>query len=138
MKKSLLILLSLTLILIACKKQKSDNVLAAPPNPIFNTWEFIGFDDNEQYMLKADQLPEEKYGFIMEPEGKFIEMRNSQECSSNGCFIYKIYEGSWTYLGNNTYHIVAPYYGGVMEFNMQIKSIKNDTLRYEIPFSPVD
>ena len=87
-------------------------------------------------MIKAEQLPEARYGFIFEPDGRFIEMKNSDVCSTNGCFEYKIYEGTWDYLGDQTYHIHAPYWGGEMDFNLQVISIKKDTLVYTIPYPP--
>ncbi|MCB2218785.1 MAG: hypothetical protein KQI35_00215 [Bacteroidetes bacterium] len=136
MKRILILFVLLSITLLSCRKNKDHDDTPQLKNPFINTWEFVWFEDNVQYMLKTTDLPDNKYGFQVLPDGTFIESKNATPCDTNSCFEYGIYQGTWLQTSDDIYHLSVPYWGGNMEYDIKVLSIAHDTLKYTIPYPP--
>ena len=83
--------------------------------------------DSTLTLEREAELDKDKYGFIIEPSGKFTERKNSGWCGTPP-ITYANFDGNWEYSIDSLLNIEVEYWGGMTNYKMEILSIKDDEL----------
>lgn len=93
----------------------------------YGTWVDAGYEDNQIILIRSDDLDENKYGFIINPDGEFIERKNSGWCGTLP-ISYANFEGRWSGQPDDFLEITVAYWGGVTSYQLEIVSISSNQL----------
>lgn len=120
----LLILISIILIVSCsiCTEPKS-------ASDIYNVW--VDYKDdyaNPRVLTLSNKLDENKYGFIIESDGTFIERKNAGWCGTPPIY-YENIDGSWKYISDDVLEITVDFWGGIDTFKIEIVSIDEYELK---------
>jgi len=110
----------------ACEKEKIEPI--DMPAGLYAVWLENGYDKDVSIFEKSSEFDENKYGFQLLSDGKFIERKNAGWCATPP-ISYGNYEGKWTKVSDSLINIEAPYWGGTMVFDMEIVSMKQNELK---------
>jgi hypothetical protein len=125
MKTTFVILFSLVWIGFACEKDKSN---LKPKTPIIGSWVEEKYEDSVKVLSQHQNLQENRYGFTFLQSGKFVERKNSGPCATPP-IVYKNFDGKWERDNDSLIHIQVGYWGGKMEYDMEIVFMSSDTLK---------
>lgn len=137
MYKYILIFLSVFLSLLACNKEDQDTQDVIYPNLLLGTWVYSDIENEVQIMHKSDSLLTNRYGFTVLPGGGFIERKNSGWCGPGGEYIFEDYKGEWHHPDHFRYNVNVDYCDGVVEYDMIIEYVYQDSLRFHYDFSSI-
>ena len=120
----LLILISIILIVSCsiCTEPKS-------ASDIYSVW--VDYKDdyaNPRVLTLSNKLDENKYGFIIESDGTFIERKNAGWCGTPPIY-YENFDGSWKYISDDVLEITVDFLGGIDTFKIEIVSIDEYELK---------
>ena len=120
----LLILISIILIVSCsiCTEPKS-------ASDIYSVW--VDYKDdyaNPRVLTLSNKLDENKYGFIIESDGTFIERKNAGWCGTPPIY-YENFNGSWKYISDDVLEITVDFWGGIDTFKIEIVSIDEYELK---------
>jgi hypothetical protein len=110
----------------ACEKEKIEPI--DMPVGLYAIWIENGYDDDISIFEKSGEFDENKYGFQLISNGKFIERKNSGWCATPP-IIYENYEGKWSKLSDSLINVETTYRGGTMVFDMEIVSMNQNELK---------
>ncbi|MDI6765425.1 MAG: hypothetical protein QME52_01130 [Bacteroidota bacterium] len=111
-----LLLLLPILYLTSCKEKATE---PKSSYDIYGSWVFKGHHDSITVMQKTSGLDSNNYGFIIYPDGNFLERKNAGWCGTPP-ISYANYSGHWKSKETNTLKIDVGYWGGQTSYIMQI------------------
>jgi hypothetical protein len=120
----IILLISIT-ILVSC------NVCAQPDkvNSLYNTWVKYNDDYSDPNTFRSTaKLDDNRYGFIIEPDGTFIERKNIGWCGTPP-ISYGNFDGKWKYVSDGTLEIIVDFWGGTDTFKIEILSVNDSELK---------
>jgi hypothetical protein len=88
---------------------------------ITGVWINQQVNENTFTYQRAESLKENDYCFSVNPDGKFMERKNSGFCGTPP-ISYADYEGSWTFT-DSILHISVPYWGGNSSYKWKVVSV---------------
>ncbi len=97
-------------------------------------WVQEGYKGDTALFKSAPKLDDNKYGFILGEDGSFVERKNSGWCGTPP-ISYANYEGSWEAVSDSLLSITVGYWGGVMNYQMRIVSLKGEELAIKYLYS---
>lgn len=137
MEKHVVYFLLVIFVVASCKKVgEPDDVVY--PNHLLGTWVYTNIENKIQVMHKSDSLLKNRYGFTVYPDGRFIERKNSGWCGPGGVYIFEDYKGEWRHPDLFLYHVKVDYCDGIVEYDMIIDYLYNDSLRFHYVFSSIN
>ncbi len=89
---------------------------------LYGTWIENNWDEGIQELVKSSVLDTHKYGFIIKPNGRFIEYANSGDCATPP-ISYTKYEGRWKAISADSLHIDVGYWNGQISYDIKIISV---------------
>ena len=123
------IILSLIIILLAsCETFDETTELLGENVDIVGTWAEAGYEDDITLLNRVEELDQDKYGFIIEADGKFTERKNAGWCGTPPIY-YDNFEGQWVAKTDSLLEITVGFWGGTMTYKMHIVSLSSDELR---------
>ncbi len=119
------------ILLIAASILVSCNICAQfeAEDSLYNTW--VKYDDNfsdPNIFRSAAKLDNNRYGFIIEPDGIFIERKNIGWCGTPP-ISYGNFDGNWKYVSDDTLEIIVDFWGGADTFKIEILSVNGSELK---------
>jgi len=121
-----LILFFIIIVFSACEKEKTEPI--DMPIGLYAIWIENGYNDDISIFEKSGEFDENKYGFQLISNGKFIERKNSGWCATPP-ITYENYEGRWSKLSDSLINVETTYWGGTMVFDMEIVSMNQNELK---------
>jgi len=126
MKYLKIIIFVLVYLFLACEKEKIEPI--DMPAELYVVWLENGYDKDVSIFEKSSEFDENKYGFQLLSNGKFMERKNSGWCGTPP-IAYENYEGKWSKVSDSLINVETTYWGGTMVFDMEIVSMKQNELK---------
>lgn len=94
------------------------------------TWIEARFDPQTgtTVLSRTETLAEDRYGFVLDADGDFIERKNIGWCGTPP-IVYGNFDGTWEALAEDSLAITVGYWGGTTEYTLEIVDRAADTLR---------
>ena len=106
----------------------------AAPDGIEGTWVQESYTENVTVLRRARDLDDDRYGFVIRPDGGFIERKNLGWCGTPPV-TYGSFDGTWTPLTDNVLEIDVAYWGGTMTYALEIVAVTAQELRIRYDYS---
>ncbi|MFQ6091227.1 MAG: YCF48-related protein [bacterium] len=113
------------------------NMILGIFDDLYGTWVRTGYDENITILRKSEELDDNEYGFIIYPDGKFIERKNAGWCATPP-ITYANFEGGWKRMSQNLLDITVGYWGGITSYQMEIVSLTPGELKILYHYSDQD
>jgi hypothetical protein len=123
MKRSLFIVLALSLILLSCQRV----VPSGEFSQLKGYWEAPQYTDSLVTYSSCSSLPDNDYGFAFMEEGVFLERKNAGSCGTPP-ITYADYEGTWS-ISDSLISISVPYWGGSIQYSWKLVSVNQNELK---------
>ncbi len=120
----------IALFVCSCTQPQNLNEDEQTNNSLNRTWVRTGHEDGYTILKNSDSLDGNEYGFIIYPDGKFTERKNSGWCGTPP-IAYSNFEGEWKNLSDSLLEINVGYWGGAVSYQMEIVSVSSDVLRIQ-------
>ncbi|HDS08100.1 MAG TPA: hypothetical protein ENO05_10790 [Bacteroides sp.] len=127
MKKWLGMILSVVF-LASCAEMDEPREMLGENEEIVGTWVEESLEDQVTTMKRAENLAQDRYGFIIREDGTFVERKNAGWCGTPP-ISYDNFEGTWEALSDSLLDITVGYWGGTMTYQMRIVSLDKEYLR---------
>ncbi len=127
MKKWLGMILSVVF-LASCAEMYKPSEMLGENEEIVGTWVEESLEDQVTRLQRAENLAQDKYGFIIREDGTFIERKNATWCGTPP-LSYDNFEGTWEALSDSLLDITVGYWGGTITYQMRIVSLDEQYLR---------
>ncbi len=124
----------LVLFFFSCNQSSDQKDNNQTLNDIYGTWVRINIKDGVSVFKKSQELDENRPGFAILPDGRFIERKNSGWCGTPP-ISYANYKGKWKKLSENLLEITCGYWGGTMSYRMEIISMSTDKLAISLKYT---
>lgn len=92
------------------------------------TWVKVGRESGAVVLRKSENLDDNQYGLILQPDGKLVERKNISWCATPPV-IYGNYQGEWKMASESLIDITVGYWGGTISYQIEIVSLSFDELR---------
>ena len=112
---------------------KDEEIVLSPTGEILaGTWVYEGYANDVYEYSRANQLDHDRAGFIFHTNGKLTNRQNNSFCGT-GPIVYENYKGSWNTEADSLVQIHSKYWGGDIDFKLEIVSVSTDKLlvRYD-------
>ncbi len=106
----------------------TDNQYHHSLNRLYQTWVQSGYQGNITIFEPSRQLDSRKSGFVIKPDGRFLERKNAGWCGTPP-ITYKDYQGHWIKLSDSLLEITVGYWGGTTSYQMKIVSLSSQELK---------
>ena len=111
---------------LACEKQNIEPI--DMPEGLYAIWVENNREDGIWEYEKANKFDENKSGFQIIGNGKFIDRKNSGWCGTPP-ISYSNYEGKWSKISDTLISVESQFWGGATSFQMEIVSINENELK---------
>jgi hypothetical protein len=101
---------------------------------IVGTWVHQTDQDTVTIMQRASGLDSNKYGFIFNSDGTFVERKNSGWCGTPP-INYANFSGQWKQVSRNEISINVGYWGGQTSYCLRVLSLNDTDLRMVITYN---
>ena len=108
MKKWLGMILSVVF-LASCAEMDEPREMLGENEEIVGTWVEESLEDQVTTMKRAENLAQDRYGFIIREDGTFVERKNAGWCGTPP-ISYDNFEGTWEALSDSLLDITAVSY----------------------------
>jgi hypothetical protein len=122
-----LVFLIVVLLTVSCEKESMELDALGSDTGIVGTWVVDGQKGDTILLQSRGGLDNEKYGFTINDDGSFIEMKNSGWCGTPP-IAYDSFEGSWEAVSDSLLDITVAYWGGMMTYQIRIVSLDAEEL----------
>lgn len=126
MRLTIVLTLGLALLMSACSEEPTQPNTAFP---FIGTWVEARREGDTTVMRRAPGLDAERYGFVFDIGGKFLERKNAGWCGTPP-ISYGNFAGEWMRQTENMVHIDVDYWGGKTQYDMRIISLDLTELRF--------
>ena len=124
MKKVQILLVILVALMVSCSK---DDIKVDPDNLILGVWNYSSYQDNTMIFTRNIKFTDNQaYKFI--DDGTVIERQNAGFCGTPP-ITYTDNTGTWTIINDNLIRIKVPYWGGTLNYRLEIVSLDETTLK---------
>jgi hypothetical protein len=127
MIKKILLIITMMLVIACCGES-----LINPQNneDIVGIWVENKHEDEHEHRVfeRENKLDNNKYGFIIESDGKFIERKNSGWCGTPP-ISFANFNGTWQHISDSILNIEVGYWGGITNYKIKIISLDANELR---------
>lgn len=117
-----------SVLFISCDKSNEQDFPDVSDGTIFGYWIFHDMEDDVYVMVKSDSFSTDKYGFAFFTNCSYSEHKNSDGCGTPP-IVYRAYSGNWEYLSDSLYNISVDYWGGEIDYQLEILHMEGNTLR---------
>jgi len=127
MKRIIVPLLLSCIFLISCQK---DEIKVDPQSLIIGVWNYSGYQNNASVYARQKgftQIP----GYKFNADGTLVERKNSGWCGTPP-ISYADYDGTWKILNDTLLQIKDGYWGGTINYMIDIESVTKDSLKIRI------
>jgi len=114
---------SLLIIIVACSK---DSIQIDPDNLLIGVWDYSDFSDNAFVYTRSNDFVDGPC-FKFNEDGTMTERKNSGWCGTPP-ISYADYPGTWTILNDTLIQISVGYWGGTINYKLDIESIDSNIL----------
>ena len=122
--KKLIVIVSLLIIIAGCSKE---SIQIDTDNLLIGVWNYYDFSDNATvYTRSNDFVDGPCYQF--NNDGTMTERKNAGWCGTPP-ISYADYPGTWTILNDTLIQISVGYWGGTINYKLDIVSIDSDILK---------
>ncbi len=126
MKKAI-VAVSLLIIIVACSK---DSIQIDPDNLLIGVWNYSDYSDNSAvYSRSNDFIDAPCYKF--NGDGTLTERKNAGWCGTPP-ISYADYPGTWTILDDTLIQISVGYWGGTINYKLDIEALNSNTLKFTL------
>ena len=123
MKKAI-ITFSLLVIIAGCSKE---SIQVDPDNLLIGIWNYSDFSGNATVYTRSNDFIDGPC-FKFNDDGTMTERKNSGWCGTPP-ISYADYPGTWTIINDTLIQISSEYWGGTINYKLDIESIDSDILR---------
>ena len=123
MKKAI-ITFSLLVIIAGCSKE---SIQVDPDNLMIGVWNYSDFIDNASVFTRSNDFIDSPC-FKFNGDGTMTERKNSGWCGTPP-ISYADYPGTWTLLNDTLIQISVGYWGGTINYKLDIESINSHILK---------
>jgi hypothetical protein len=124
MKRLYLILIFISSLSYSCSK---DEIKIDPDNLLIGVWNYTTYQDNTMVYTRNQEFKDINcYKFNV--DGSLIERKNSGWCGTPP-ISYADYQGTWTMLNDTLIKINVGYWGGTMDYKLDIEFIDSNSLK---------
>jgi len=122
--KKVIVIASLLIIIAGCSKE---SIQIDPDNLLIGVWNYSEFSDNASVYTRGND-------FVVNPcfkfngDGTMTERKNSGWCGTPP-ISYADYPGTWTILNDTLIQISVGYWGGTINYKLDIESIDSNILK---------
>jgi len=111
---------------VSCDKNE-EKLLSPTAETIAGTWVYEGFDNDISEYRRTYELAEDRPGWIFHVNGKLTDRQNSGFCGTPP-ITYANFSGNWE-AGNNSIIVMnSKFWGGDMNYKIEIVSVSTDRL----------
>ena len=129
-----LVFLMVMVLLASCSKEFLELDSLGANVGIVGTWVQKEYLSDTTLLVRADELEDDKYGFILHEDGSFTERKNSGWCGTPP-ISYANYNGSWEAISDSLINITVGYWGGMMTYQIRILTFQGDYLAIKYLYS---
>lgn len=122
-----LVFLIVMVLIVSCEKDLMELEALGSNVEIVGTWIEDEYKGDTLILQRNGAFDKEKYGFIINEDGTFIEHKNAGWCGTPP-ITYGSFEGSWEAVSDSLLDITVAYWGGVMTYQMRIVSLDVEKL----------
>jgi hypothetical protein len=126
MRKLHLLALFICSLLLSCAK---DSIKIDPNNLLIGTWNYAGYQNNVSVYARSLDFSDNP-GYKFNSDGTLVRRNISGWCATPPVS-YANYDGTWTILNDTLIQIHCEYWGGTMDYRMNINSVNLDSLKIE-------
>jgi hypothetical protein len=123
MKKAI-VTVSLLIIIAGCSKEK---IQIDPDSLLIGVWNYSDFSDNSYVYTRSSDFAVAPC-FKFNGDGTMTERKNSGWCGTPPV-TYADYPGTWEILNDTLIQISVGYWGGTIDYKLDIESIDSDILK---------
>jgi hypothetical protein len=124
MKKLFLTLTLPLIILSACNK---DEIRIDPDNLLLGVWNYSEYQADAAVFVRSPEFTDQ-HCYRFNTDGTLTERKNSGWCGTPPVN-YADYDGTWTIINDTLVHVTVGYWGGTMDYNLDIESINTNSLK---------
>jgi hypothetical protein len=128
MKKALLTV-SLLIIIVACSK---DNIQIDPDNLLIGVWNYSDYSGNSAVYSRSNDFNDGPC-YKFNSDGTMTERKNAGWCGTPP-ISYADYPGTWTILDDTLIQISVGYWGGTIDYKLDIESIDSKILKVTLVY----
>ena len=126
-----LVLLCCVILLVVTLNKKQLSADPVPlPETLYGTWQSVSVNSGTRSLRRVTEL-ENQYGFVIRPNGGFVERKNVGFCGTPP-ISYGDFQGTWNLIEDSKLAISVDFWGGRTEYIMKVKLVKSDLLEIEV------
>jgi len=122
--KKVIVIASLLIIIAGCSKE---SIQIDPDNLLIGVWNYSEFSDNASVYTRGNDFVDNPC-FKFNGDGTMTERKNSGWCGTPP-ISYADYPGTWTILNDTLIQISVGYWGGTINYKLDIESIDSNILK---------
>jgi len=122
--KKMIVTVSLLIIIAGCSKE---SIQIDPGNLLIGVWNYSEFRDNASVYSRSNDFVDDPC-FKFNGDGTMTERKNSGWCGTPP-ISYADYSGTWTMLNDTLIQIFVGYWGGTINYKLDIESIDSNILK---------
>jgi hypothetical protein len=127
--RKLLLLVSIMFLAGSCYK---DEINIDPDNLLTGTWIFDKYDEDAYIFYRSTGFID-NHCYKFNSDGTLTERKNSGWCGTPPVS-YADYPGTWSFKSNNEIEINIGYWGGTINYKLNILHVNNDSLKVTIEY----